>query len=89
MAFGTSGGHVEVRDSVIYGGQDMPNKDCYNGDNCSTCISRRGVWIPTFGGHATEVGLAPKKLGKMFSKGGAWGGTSMFKDLTFIGFNSR
>lgn len=89
MAFGSSGGHVEVRDSVIYGDQDMPNRDCPNADRCGACTKKRGIWIPTFGGHSTSVAIAPDKLKKMFDKNGAWTGTSMFKDLTFIGFDSR
>lgn len=67
----------------------MPNLDCPNGDNCSNCMSKKGLWIPTFGSHTLEIVLAPKKLGLMFSKGGGWGGTSLFKDLKFIGWNSK
>jgi len=52
-------------------------------------MSKFGLWIPTFGGHNIEVVLAPKKLAKMYSAGGAWGGDSLFENLRFINFNSK
>jgi hypothetical protein len=69
----------------------MPNRDCYDPDNqnCGGCMSKFGLWIPTFGGHNIEVVLAPKKLAKMYSAGGAWGGDSLFENLRFINFNSK
>ena len=67
----------------------MPNKDCPNDDNCDQCISKRGMWIPTFAKHTTGVVIAPDKLAKMFAGGGSWGGTSLFKDLTFIGYDNK
>ena len=66
----------------------MPNLDCPSGNQCSNCLGSKGVWIPTFGGHMTEIELAPKKLKKMYASGGSWVGTSLFKDLQFIGFDS-
>jgi len=30
MGFGTSSGHVEVSDAIFHGGQNMPNKDCWD-----------------------------------------------------------
>lgn len=67
----------------------MPNMDCPDGGQCGACLSIRGIWVPTFGGHMTEAALAPIKLIKLFSAGGGWGGTSNFKDLKFIGFENR
>jgi len=88
MAFGMGDGEVEVRDSVIIGNQNMENLDCPENNNCNACLHRRGIWIPTFGSHNTEIILAPKKLSYMFKFGGAWSGTSLFKDISFIGFDS-
>lgn len=91
MGFGTSSGHVEVSDAIFHGGQNMPNKDCWdvNQPQCNQCIKKTGLWIPTFAKHETGVIIAPKKLAKMFSPGGSWGGTSLFKDIKFIGWDSQ
>lgn len=55
MALGPDEGHVEVYDSIFYGSQDMPNKDCPNNDKCGACMNKRGIWTPTFGLHTTVV----------------------------------
>lgn len=89
MALGLDHGHVEVYDSIFYGSQDMPNRDCPNNNNCGACMNKRGLWIPTFGLHTTHVSKAPAKLHKMFAAGGAWGGSSLFRDLKFIGYDSN
>jgi hypothetical protein len=44
--------------------------------------------IPTFGAHWTSIEFAPKKLSKMHKAGGGWGGTSLFKNLKFVGWDS-
>ena len=67
----------------------MQNLDCLDGIKCSQCMSRKGIWIPTFGSHTTQTLLAPMKLSKHYDKGGSWGGTSLFKNLKFIGFDSK
>lgn len=66
----------------------MPNLDCPNGGSCSECMSRYGLKIPTFGGHTTNVKLAPDKLGLMFKDSVSWGGTSLFRKNKFIGFDA-
>lgn len=88
MALGSGNGRVEVSDSVIIGSQNMENLDCPNFDRCSACIPRRGLWIPTFGAHFSEIPLAPKYLPYMFKQGGSWEGSSLFKNIKFIGFDS-
>ena len=88
MAFGYESGHVEVSDALFYGGHNMPNKDCPNNDNCDQCIPKRGLMIPTFAVHATEVIKAPIKLKSMYGPGGSWGGSSLFKDSKFIGYEN-
>ena len=88
MALGASGGRVEVEDSIFYGGKDMKNLDCPERSGCSACTSRRGLMIPTFGEHATNIVIAPKKIPKMHSAGGSWGGSSLFSNLKFIGWDS-
>ena len=90
MALGATGGKVEVVDSYIYGDKDLQNKDCWNDmdPNCEQCQTKRGILIPTFGGHTTKIILAPKKLHFMYSDDGGWGGTSLFENIRFIGFNS-
>ena len=69
----------------------MPNLDCWDTENpeCEQCIPKRGLWIPTFGEHETGVVIAPKKLQKMFAAGGTWGGSSLFKDIKFIGYDRK
>ena len=89
MAFGAEEGYVEASDSIIYGTHNMPNMDCPYGDECDQCKTKRGIWIPVFAKHATGVAVAPYKLHKMYSDGGKWGGSSLFKDLTFVGFDSN
>ena len=49
IALGSGSGHVEVSDTMFYGSQDMPNKDCPHNNHCGQCIGKRGLWIPTFG----------------------------------------
>ena len=88
MALGSSGGKVEVEDSIFYGGKDMQNLDCPDKSSCSACESRRGLMIPTFGKHNTIMNLAPKHIPKMHADGGSWGGSSLFSNLKFIGWDS-
>jgi len=78
MALGRAEGRVEVEDVIFYGGKDMKNLDCPDKSNCSVCIERRGLMIPTFGSHNKIMNLAPKHIPKMHSAGGAWGGSSLF-----------
>lgn len=52
-------------------------------------MDKFGLVIPTFGGHSTEVILAPKKLSKMYSAGGSWGGDSLFENLKFFNWDSK
>ena len=87
MAFGTGGGRVEVEDVVIYGSKDMPNEDCIGGASCYTCMSKHGIMMPTFGGHATGVSAAPKNLKHMVEAGGSWKGSSLYRRVQFIGFD--
>jgi len=87
MAFGSDSGRVEVYDSDFYGGHNMANKDCPNGNKCQHCIVKRGLWIPTFGGHSTSMEFAPKHLKFMIMGGGSWGGESLFNNLRFIGWD--
>ena len=83
MAFGSGSARVEVEDSIFYGAKDMENEDCPEGGSCAACISKKGIWMPTFGGHLTGVSLAPKLLGKMYAGGGSWGGSSLYRRITF------
>ena len=86
-AVSTGGGRVEVEDSVFYGSQDMPNKDCWGDQKqCGNCIKKQGLWIPTFGPFRTDVPKAPMYLDQLIRGGGSWGGTSLYKDLKFIGW---
>ena len=90
MAFGNKEARVEVYDSYIYGDKDLQNKNCWNDikTNCRQCQNTRGILIPTFGPHKTSIPLAPKKIKKMYNEDGYWGGTSLFENIRFIGFNS-
>lgn len=91
MALGSGGGRVEVYDSFIYGSKGLANLDCFDKLNpkCSNCQSKKGMMIPTFASQLTQVPIAPKKLSKMYVGGGSWGGTSLFKNIKFIGFDSE
>ena len=88
MALGYNSGRVEVEDSIFYGGKDMKNIDCPEGGKCSACTTRRGLMIPTFGEHKTIMTIAPKDIKKMHKGGGTWGGSSLFKNLKFVGWDS-
>jgi len=83
-----AGGHVEVKDSIMYGNKDMLNLDCPLGGGCAACFRRHGLMIPTFASHTLEVLLAPMKISKMYELGGSWG-TSLFKNLKFIGWDGK
>lgn len=87
--FAPAGGFVDVQENTIYGSQGMRNTDCPFSDNgkCG-CASRQGVMIPTFGGNPVEM-KNELKVKKMFSQGGGWGGSSLFKKNKFIGFDSK
>jgi len=87
--FADSGGHVHVKENIIYGSKNMKNSDCpYSENGKCGCGSRIGVIAPTFGGNPTEM-KNELKIKKMFSQGGGWGGTSMFELNKFIGFDSK
>lgn len=88
MALGAPAGRVEVSDSYFYGGRNMPNEDCPAGFDCTGCLERRGLMLPVFGEHQTETKKAPMKLTQMYAFGGSWGGTSLFKNLRFIGWDA-
>lgn len=44
--------------------------------------------MPVFKSHMTGVPFAPFKLSKMYTTGGSWSGSSLYKNLKFIGFDS-
>ena len=88
MAFGGWNGHVEVSDSVFYGGKNMPNKDCWKNTKCGNCIGKAGLYIPTFGSFQTNAKESPRYIDHLYEgKGGE--GTSLMKDLKFIGFDYK
>lgn len=79
VVLGANSGRVEVEDVTIYGAKDMLNEDCVGGASCSSCMSKAGIYMPTFGGQLTSIPLAPKELHKMFSSNGSWDSSSLFK----------
>lgn len=91
MAFGgTDEGRVEVSDSTFIGGANMQNLDCPDptDTNCSNCIDKLGLIIPVFGAHKYETVEAPDKLSKMYKFDGNWGGSSLFTNLKFSGWEA-
>lgn len=67
----------------------MENSDCplSSSGKCG-CRDRKGVINPTFG--VTKNFMKnEKKIPKLYSPGGAWGGESLFIDNTFVGFDSE
>ena len=51
-------------------------------------MDKTALWLPVFGDHNSEVVDAPDELDQMYKDSGKWGGSSLFKDVTFIGYDS-
>ena len=77
-----------MHDNVFYGGKNMPNKDCWQGGKCGTCISKFGMYIPIFGTFDTIAKEAPRYI-KWLMRGGGGDGSSLIKDVKFIGYDLK